>query len=319
MFNSSILDVAIGLVFCFASVALLVSAVNEAIASALKLRHKALLAGIKKMLNDPNASGLVAKLYNHALISPLATGSPSTTVVPSVLPAYIPSQAFAAALVDVIQQVPGDVTALKGAIDALPDPQLKQLLQGFMARGQDRIDAFYQQLAGWFDNAMDRLSGSYKRRTQVATFVLGLGVAGAFNIDTFYVLSELWARPSTAAAISNPGVAAMIASAASATATTAPTTSGTDRASPPFRAEDWMQTLRTLPVGWDNGRKMPGLADHVTFYFFYVVGLIVTASSAVFGAPFWFDLLQRLVQIRGTGTKPPADRDKDKVTSAATR
>jgi hypothetical protein len=114
-----------------------------------------------------------------------------------------------------------------------------------------------------------------------------------------------------------PSTAPMIASGASATATGVLTAQGS--ASPAFRAEDWMQTLRTLPVGWDNRRKMPALADDVTFYVFYVVGLIVTASSAVFGAPFWFDLMQRLVQARGTGTKPPADRDKDKVTSAATR
>jgi len=60
MLNSTILDVAIGLVFCFASVALFVSALNEAISSALKLRHKALLAGVKQMLNDPAGVGLVA-------------------------------------------------------------------------------------------------------------------------------------------------------------------------------------------------------------------------------------------------------------------
>jgi hypothetical protein len=48
---------------------------------------------------------------------------------------------------------------------------------------------------------------------------------------------------------------------------------------------------------------------------------LVTASTAVFGAPFWFDLLQRLVQIRGTGIKPAADRNKGKpnVVSGATR
>ena len=33
-------------------------------------------------------------------------------------------------------------------------------------------------------------------------------------------------------------------------------------------------------------------------------GWLVTASSALFGSPFWFDLLQRMVQLRGTGKKP---------------
>lgn len=84
MFISSMLDVVIGLVFCFASVALLVSAVDEAIACALKLRHKSLLAGIEKLLNDAQGTDLVVKLYNHALISPLAPGKPSTAL-PTVL------------------------------------------------------------------------------------------------------------------------------------------------------------------------------------------------------------------------------------------
>jgi hypothetical protein len=43
------------------------------------------------------------------------------------------------------------------------------------------------------------------------------------------------------------------------------------------------------------------------------VGWLVTAAAALFGAPFWFDLLQRLVNLRGTGTKPDEkDKAKDK-------
>jgi len=80
-----------------------------------------------------------------------------------------------------------------------------------------------------------------------------------------------------------------------------------------------------LPVGWSVRRQWPTLAQAGTghFWYFYVsfvLGLGVTASSAVFGAPFWFDLLQRLIQIRGTGAKPRTNRDEEKgvVTSAAT-
>jgi len=316
MFNSSVLDVVIGLVFCFASVALLVSAVNEAIASALKLRHKALLAGIKKLLNDAEGTGLVAKLYNHALISPLASGKPSTAL-PTVLPAYIPSQAFAIALIDIIQEAPGDAAALAKAVDGVPDLQLKQLLQGFVARSGGRLEAVEGQIADWFDNAMDRLSGSYKRRTQVLTFLLGLAAAAAFNIDSFYLLSELWARPSMAAAISSPAMAGPIAAAASSAASGVLESVARGAIAP----EQWMSALQRLPVGWDNGRTWPPFAGHLVFYLFFAGGLLVTASTAVFGAPFWFDLLQKLVQVRGTGTKPPAERDKAKpgVVSAATR
>jgi len=41
-------------------------------------------------------------------------------------------------------------------------------------------------------------------------------------------------------------------------------------------------------------------------------GLLVTAFALSFGAPFWFDLLNRLVNLRAAGKKPAADEDKKK-------
>jgi hypothetical protein len=35
-----------------------------------------------------------------------------------------------------------------------------------------------------------------------------------------------------------------------------------------------------------------------------VAGWLVTASTALFGAPFWFDLMQRVVRMRSTGSRP---------------
>lgn len=57
MFNSTVLEVAIGLVFCYASVALITSSIYEALASWLGLRSKNLLTGIKSLLNANSAFG----------------------------------------------------------------------------------------------------------------------------------------------------------------------------------------------------------------------------------------------------------------------
>jgi hypothetical protein len=57
--------------------------------------------------------------------------------------------------------------------------------------------------------------------------------------------------------------------------------------------------LQALPVGW-AGRQLDTPAQIATM----ALGLGITASAALFGAPFWFDLLQHLVQLRGTGAKP---------------
>jgi hypothetical protein len=380
MFNSSILDVIIGLVFCFASVALFVSSINEAVASFLKLRHKTLLTGIQKMLNDPTGNGLVKTLYEHALINPMSLAMPPAAAVidpaaspppapapgqrppaqivvkPTMpgwanreqLPAYIASKDFAHALIDIIRTVPQANADLKADIDKVADPQLRQALQGFFARAQGDVDKFSDAIANWFDNAMDRLSGSYKRRAQFWTFMIGLLTAAGLNIDAFYVLDQLWQRPELSAAIVSPASKHLIAAAASegrqiqasdapstnaTTTRTAPPTSAPDSSGAPKVKDDGaqqpgtlspdalMKTLNTLPVGWSIQRTAPtGAFRQILFYLGWALGVAITASAAVFGAPFWFDLLQQLIQIRGTGAKPATNSDKKKpeVTSRAT-
>jgi len=376
MFNSTILDVIIGLVFCFASVALFVSAVSEFLASLLKLRHKTLLTGIQKLLNDPQGTGLVKTLYEHAMINPLAlvvppaaaeqgpeeraataasaaAPPPPRAVEPTwpewakrQIPAYISSVDFAHALLDIMQSGPRKHADLSTTIASeIADPQLRQALLGIAGRAQGSLEKFTDGVADWFDNSMDRLSGSYKRRMQLMTFLIGFGTAALFNIDAFYVLGQLWERPALAAAITSQGgvelVAAVAASqrpaavqaggegaggaagAASGAGASlpgaAPATTGS------VRARELLERLNKMPVGW-GAREFPdwgGVAPlkFIGFYVSFLVGLAITASSAVFGAPFWFDLLQRLIQIRGTGARPPVNREREaaaEVTVAAT-
>lgn len=336
MFNSSILDVIIGLVFCFASVALFVSSINEAIASFLKLRHKTLLAGVQRMLNDPSGNGLARTLYEHALINPMALAMPTAAAImapaaaaapsapvqaamqPTVpgwarrqpLPSYIAAKDFAHALLDIIRSAPDGAADLKADIAAVADPQLRQALQGFLARAQGNVDTFVDAVADWFDSAMDRLSGSYKRRAQLTTFLIGLVTAAGLNIDAFYVLDQLWKRPELSAAIVSPASKDLIAAAADASSP-----AGT------LSPDALMATLNTLPVGWAVHRTVPADTPGAwLFYLRWALGVAITASAAVFGAPFWFDLLQQLIQIRGTGTKPATNSDSKKpdVTSPAT-
>lgn len=333
MFNSSILDVIIGLVFCFASVALFVSSLNEALASFLKLRHKTLLAGIQKMLNDPDGNGLVKSLYEHALIDPMSLALPavaatidSAALAPSApppgarpatqaavapttpdwarrrqLPAYIASRDFAHALLDIIRTAPEANAGLKADIDAVADPQLRQALQGFYARARGDVDKFSDAIANWFDNAMDRLSGSYKRRAQVCTFLIALVTAAGLNIDAFHVLDQLWKRPALSAAIVSPASTHLIAAAASE--------GGQPQAGGALSPDELMATLNTLPVGWAVPRHVPSAPGAAfQFWLWWILGVAITASAAVFGAPFWFDLLQQLIQVRGTGAKPATNR-----------
>jgi hypothetical protein len=85
--NTTILDVAIGLVFVYLLLSLLCSAANELIELILKKRATDLERGLRLLLSDPD---LVKELYNHPLINShfvgtyeTATSSKTGTKLPS--------------------------------------------------------------------------------------------------------------------------------------------------------------------------------------------------------------------------------------------
>ena len=130
MFNSTILDVAIGMIFVYLLLSLLCSAANEIIELLLKKRAIDLERGIREMLVPGSPSGaadIVRDLYNHPFVNNLFGGRYEDTRIESWiryiwrthLPTYIPSRSFALALMDLI--LPNRPAAAAGA--AVPPVQ----------------------------------------------------------------------------------------------------------------------------------------------------------------------------------------------------
>lgn len=272
MFGSTVLEVAIGMTFCYAFVGLLVTTVQEAIASALRLRARTLMTAIKAMFNDPTFTSLARALYCHALVNPRDDGTAPVQSALENKPSYISPRHFAMALVDIIQSVPNNWEQLGRDIDAMEDPQVRTVLQSIYLRAGGNMERFQQYLANWFDNTMERVSGSYKRRSAMISLLISLAIAVTFNIDSIHLFSTLWQQPALAAQL---------------------------KLSEAAISGDVLASLRTLPVGWDD---FPPRLD--ASFLVQVAGWMLTAASSMFGAPFWFDLFQRLVNMRGTGSKP---------------
>ena len=74
MFNSDILDVAIGMIFVYLLLSLICSAANELIELWLKNRAADLERGLRELLKDKDGSGLVNDLYSHQLVNGLFEG-----------------------------------------------------------------------------------------------------------------------------------------------------------------------------------------------------------------------------------------------------
>jgi len=291
MFNSTIIDVAAGLLFAFLGVSLAASSIKEAIASLMNSRGTALLVGIQKLLNDPNEEGLVLQIYNHGLTHPQGNGAAETVAtVQRPLPAYMASANFAAALVDGVQALyPSGAVAgaapptIKDAIDQIPDAQLKRTLQQLYARAGGDITRFETAVAGWFDSAMDRVSGLYKRYTQLWAFLIAVVLVVLLNIDAIHIAKVLWQQPSLAKGIT----VAPAGNAADALAQL-------DQLGLPLGWTGW-------PIGQYFSESLPLLG-----WLSAIVGWLIAASATLFGAPFWFDLLQRVVRLKGSGPAPDA-------------
>jgi hypothetical protein len=286
MFNSSVLDVAIGLIFVFLTVSLICGLITEAWATIFSWRANTLLTGVKDMVNDQGFTKLARDLYNHALVNPRGPGVPAgatpaaaTAAAVTNKPAYIDPQHFAGAMLDTLHIVAGSAEDMRAAITASPllagNNQMTTMLTGMADRAGGNIDTMKQSLAAWFDAGMDRVSGNYKRWTQLYCFVIGFIIAAGVNIDTLQITASLWQQP-------------QITQSLKATMT-------------PADAVKEVQSL-ALPVGW----VPPGTQYPTTCLAWSakLLGWAFTALSTLFGASFWFGALSGVLKIRGSGPSP---------------
>jgi hypothetical protein len=338
VFGSDILEVAIGLVFSFLAISLFTSAAVEGINSALKTRARNLKTGIMALVNDPNFEKLARSLYQHALISPLAPG-PVVSADPKVpdpsakaydkwgnLPSYIDKQQFARAFLDVTklsEKGAQSAQALKAQIGEIQDPQIKLFLQGVFDRVGSDVSKIETEIADWFDGAMDRLSGVFKRRTQRATFVIALIVAAVVNIDSIKLGTALWENH-------------VVREELGKFVTSSPVQLPQQPAQAVPQAEQALSIFSTLmedglPVGWPtghlfeakSGQKDKDNSDILVWFWdapkasplTSTIGWIITAVSALFGAPFWFDTLQTLIRLKGAGPSPAEKQNKTAASS----
>lgn len=250
----------------------------------------------------PKGAAVAERVSVAANKAKAAAGGAVTAVAPPEdHPSYISSTNFATAVLGVLDPTK-PIPALKDvqdAVDALPaGSKLKAALQGALTSTTANIDQVRKSLADWFDDSMERLSGAYKRHLKVISVIVGLLIAAAFNADSFEVAQRLWTDSDSRAAV-----------AAMATTVTGKTLDDLRREA--ADAED----IRPLPIGWGCGKtgrdavrfhcRSPELSlSWIGDLILKLLGLVFTASALTLGAPFWFDLLQKFINIRGTGIKP---------------
>jgi hypothetical protein len=298
---NAFLDVAIGLALMYFLLSIFCTVLNEVISTFTSLRAKNLASGITQLLDDPTVR---AGFYDHGLICGAkdvsGAGSKSKTKESS----YMSGRAFAMALLaslDPTKPVPG-FADVEDAVGKLPDSNMRDALLAQIATADKSLTALRDGVATWFDESMDRLSGVYKRKLKLLSIAVGLALAVVINADTISVATRLWYDGTLRAQI--------VAAAATTIASGAPA-SGDAPAQPGVgaalqQASQAAASLRPFPFGWTKAER-----DALLGWGFLkkALGLALTTLALVLGAPFWFDLLSKFMQIRGTGRKPdPTDK-----------
>jgi hypothetical protein len=335
----AILDVAIGLTFVFLLFSLVVTAANEIWLSFLDQRTRFLRQGLRDLFHEyqheplpgwlrslrnkllgkpeapPTGPSLLGEFYEHGLINALSKGRGER-------PTYIAPGIFVTALLDLLaakggSKSPDRVKRLQAGIAkiAKENPHLAQSLKALLTQASGNLDAFRSEIETWFNDSMDRVTGWYKRYSQQWLLCLGLGLAIVCNVDSVHIIRVLSIDPNLRKAIVDQAQ-----------------TYASDRAkaSPPGQAAEPGDPTKTapsvaafkdavgamgglaLPIGWDGAQvKYFTDDDH---WLAALAGWLVTAIAASLGAPFWFDTLQRFINIRGNGRAP---EEKKLATKAA--
>jgi hypothetical protein len=311
MFGSVILDVAIGLVLVYLLLSLLASAVREALEGWLRMRATNLERGIKELLDADD--GLVEAVYSHPHVAGLYRGTYEEARKKKQLPTYIPSSNFALAVLDIAARGRDTGAARDAGPDApvlslamvrqnvarLENPRIQRLVLSAVDTASGDLATAQRSIEHWFDSGMDRVSGWYKRQTGWILVAIGLVLAVVMNVDSVRLAQTFYHDPAQRQA---------------AVAMAGTITKESSAGNPAVSDSTILARLDSLqlPIGWSTERLW-GVGPEQWWLRFG--GWLFTAIAVSLGAPFWFDLLSRIMVVRSTvkpHEKSPEEASQDR-------
>lgn len=329
MFGSNTIEIAIGIILVYILISTICTAIREGIESKLKTRAAYLERGIRELFKKDTT--LANNFFNHPLINGLFNADynakdlkdkPGWLDGGGNLPSYIPSRNFAKALMDMAAR--GTTTTadnssggspvitldgIRANVAAIQNPYVQRVLLNAIDTAQGDINKAQANIEDWYNSSMDRVSGWYKRATQSIIFFIALFVVITLNVNTI-VISNYLSLNDTARKVLVERATAMANDTAKRNLSYAQSTAELDSLS--------------LPIGWAKGWDASGmytaksnaaaqakrtagndglciyLPHSLSHWLILIAGWLATALAATLGAPFWFDMLNRMMVIRST-------------------
>lgn len=215
-------------------------------------------------------------------------------------------------------ELPDPLENIQSAVSALPMGHTRQSLLVLIEKTKQaalvldqastaahKIEILQANIEQWFDDAMDRVSGWYKRWTQKIILVIAAILVLVINADTIMLVKRFVRDDALRASI------VAVADKAVQDDASDPTTDQLARE----RLLEEAGKL-TLPLGWIANPEDPYKAEQVpncggiklsqcmANWGLKLLGLFITIMATQQGAPFWFDLLGKVTNLRAAGKKP---------------
>jgi hypothetical protein len=242
-----------------------------------------------------------------------------------------------------------DKKTISGGAVKISDETLSYL-KSIWADAQGDVEKFKEYLENWFDETMERATGWYKKHTQVILFFIGLVIAIVFNVDTIKIVGKLQKDPKLREQIVQQADAFLKAHPdldKELLAQKAEYDSLLKNIKPGIPVADSIRKTKlkdsldlvkyqTLTAMRDtllhqadsllnndlkktNGLLGAGLGSYecsfcdLGCFFKSLLGWIITALAISLGAPFWFDLLNKLMKLRNSATSSSSvDKQQEK-------
>jgi hypothetical protein len=252
----------------------------------------------------PSAASIAAAVRTHPLLRNAKTAAQATSA--PALPSYITGANFATALLTALRDGSQNpvIQQAGNTVNALPNGDLKDILSGLINDAAGDLDKLRAGIEGWFDTEMDKLSGIYQSMAQYVSLIIGAVITLVLKADTLHLVGYLWIDdPVQRAAIIDNVSKTVNASGATAQ------TLGTNITSAVKTLEGF-----GLPIGWGvfSGSTFSVVGAYLSAMFHGVIsmntsmfiGLALTTIATALGAPFWFDLVQNITNLRSGTPKP---------------
>ncbi|MBD2446037.1 hypothetical protein H6G76_02470 [Nostoc sp. FACHB-152] len=178
---------------------------------------------------------------------------------------------------------------------------------------EEGINILRREIEQTFNNSMERASGVYKRNAKGVALLIGFAIAIIANADTLHIVNRLSKDTAIRTAIvNNAGEIVQ--------------TNSTDTKENLRRLRDetdQVLTTTALPIGWNDTNLDQQLGNRKKFipftkYLTMAAGWFISGIAISMGAPFWFDLLSKIVNVRNSGKKPAASTHEQETEGRST-